>query len=68
MSDARRGREGRVVGMLVLLGILSLWEDGGSTPSDPDGGAPSWGTPFPFIVGAARSFGASILFLAKLPR
>ena len=72
MPDARRGREGRVVGgMLVLLGILSLREGWRlhALRTQMVAGAVVGDDTFPFIVGAALFLlGASILFLAKLPR
>ena len=72
MPDARRGREGRVVGgMLVLLGILSLWEGWRlhALRTQMVAGAVVGDDTFPFIVGAALLLlGASILFVAKLPQ
>ena len=72
MRDARRGREGRVVGgMLVLLGILSLWEGWRlhALRTQMVAGAVVGDDTFPFIVGAALLLlGASILFVAKLPQ
>ena len=72
MRDARRGREGRVVGgMLVLLGILSLWEGWRlhALRTQMVAGAVVGDDTFPFIVGAALFLlGASILFVAKLPQ
>src|SRR3970040_1636197 len=66
MPDAGRGREGRVVGgMLVLLGILALWEGWRLHALR----AHMVGDTFPLIVGAALLLlGASILFVAKLPQ
>ena len=72
MPDAGRGREGRVVGgMLVLLGILSLWEGWRlhALRTQMVAGAVVGDDTFPFIVGAALLLlGASILFVAKPPQ
>ena len=72
MPDARRGREGRVVGgMLVLLGILSLWEGWRlhALRTQMVAGAVVGDDTFPLIVGAALLLlGASILFVTKLPQ
>jgi hypothetical protein len=71
MPEAGRGREGRVVGgVLVLLGILSLWEGWRlhALRTQTVAGAVVGDDTFPSIVGAALLLiGASILFVAKLP-
>jgi putative tricarboxylic transport membrane protein len=71
MPDPRRGREGRVAGgMLVLLGILSLWEGWRlyALRTQMVAGAVVGDDTFPFIVGAALLLlGASILFVVKPP-
>src|SRR5207247_2141849 len=72
MPDAGRGREGRVVGgMLVLLGFLSLWEGSRlhALRTQMVAGAVVGDDTFPTLVGAALLLlGASILFVAKLPQ
>jgi hypothetical protein len=72
MPDAGRGREGRVVGgILVLLGILSLWEARRlhALRTEMVAGAVVGDDTFPSIVGAALLLlGTSILFVAKLPQ
>jgi hypothetical protein len=72
MPDAGRGREGRVVGgVLVLLGILSLWEGWRlhALRTQMVAGAVVGDDTFPTIVGAALLLlGASILFVTKLPQ
>ena len=72
MPDPRRGGEGRVAGgMLVLLGILSLWEGWRlyALRTQMVAGAVVGDDTFPFIVGAALLLlGASILFVAKPPQ
>jgi len=72
MPEPTRGREGRVVGgMLVLLGVLSLWEGWRlhALRTQMVAGAVVGDDTFPFIVGAALLLlGASILFVAKLPQ
>ena len=72
MPDAGRGREGRVVGgMLVLLGILALWEGWRlhALRTQMVAGAVVGDDTFPLIVGAALLLlGASILFVAKPPQ
>ena len=69
MPDARRGREGRVVGgTLVVLGILSLWEGWRlyALRIQMVAGAVVGDDTFPLIVGAALLLlGASIHFVAK---
>ena len=71
MPDPGRGREGRVVGgMLVLLGILALWEGWRlhALRTQMVAGAVVGDDTFPFIVGAALVLlGAGILFVAKFP-
>jgi hypothetical protein len=71
MPDAGRGREGRVVGgILVLLGGLSLWEGWRlhALRTQMVAGAVVGDDTFPSIVGAALLLlGTSILFVAKLP-
>jgi Tripartite tricarboxylate transporter TctB family len=72
MPDPGRGREGRVVGgMLVVLGIFSLWEGWRlhALRTQMVAGAVVGDDTFPVIVGAALLLlGASILFVVKLPR
>jgi putative tricarboxylic transport membrane protein len=69
MPDAGRGREGRVVGgMLVLLGVFSLWEGWRlhALRTQMVAGAVVGDDTFPLIVGAALVlFGTIILFVAK---
>jgi putative tricarboxylic transport membrane protein len=71
MPDAGRGREGRTVGgMLVLLGIFSLWEGWRlhALRTQMVAGAVVGDDTFPLIVGAALVlFGAIILVVAKPP-
>lgn len=67
-----RGREGRVVGgVLVLLGILALWEGRRlhALRTEMVAGAVVGDDTFPMIVGAAMLLlGAHILLLARLPQ
>ena len=71
MAEARRGREGRVVGtMLVFLGLLSLWEGWRlhALRTQMVAGAVVGDDTFPTIVGAALLLlGACILLVARLP-
>jgi len=71
MADAGRAREGRVVGsMLLLLGIISLWEAWRlhALRTQTVAGAVVGDDTFPTIVGAALLLiGASIVFVARLP-